>query len=141
MIGVTVFRAEDAVDLGLSDAQAMRALGMAAAGTAFTVRSKATGAVVMIGGACASHPQWATMWAEFAPGARQEARGIVRATRDLIAKLPHRRVDVMVRAGNEEGVRLVRLMGFRLEAVLTEAFEDGADAMLFRHAGTRGGMG
>lgn len=106
---------------------------LALLGQAFTIREYPCGPVLFCGGAGISHSRHATLWSVFDKDAGKWLRAIDRCTRRFLARLEQLRVDTIVRADHVEGHRWVMMLGFELEVpVLTDYFEDGAGACIYR---------
>jgi hypothetical protein len=145
---ISPFRADDALELLVQPSQALdwhdrhaMARKFADAGNAFTVRD-GDGRVIFCGGALEMHPPigdafghfesgHAQLWALF--GARK-GNGLVRvlrATRQFIAGLPHKRIDAPV-ADRPEAIRWAEWLGLRFDVRLADAAPGGGDILLYR---------
>ena len=74
---------------------------------------------------------YAQLWAYFARGKRHALPRLIRATRQFIDSLPHRRVDTAV-ADDPKAIRYAELLGLRLDVRLHEAGMCGEDLLLYR---------
>jgi hypothetical protein len=106
----------------------------ASTGRCFTIRwaDGRPGGPIMCAGALQSHAGHATLWAAFSPDAGRAMLAIERRTRLFIARLPHRRIDAVVRSDHRAGHRFVHRLGLVAEARLNDFYEDGGDAVIYR---------
>lgn len=93
--------------------------------------------IVFCGGAVVSHAGLATIWGAFSPVAGPAMLGIERRARRWLARLPHRRIDAVVRDGHKAGHKWIKRLGFVPEARLADYYADGADAWIYRWEGDR----
>jgi hypothetical protein len=113
-----------------------RGCALSANGRCFTARRfHADAPALMCAGALETHPDLATLWAVFSEEAVRDLHAMVHiriATRTFLAKLPHRRVDAMVRSDHRGGHVFAHKLGMAAEARLNDYFPDGGDAVVYR---------
>lgn len=142
MIGVAPLEARDVRAIAPQDAQLRdwpddmepHLAALAAKGRAFTLR--ADGRVLAIMGVMEVHRQAATAWALIGRGCWGHMGAMTRICRDYLDDQPHRRIDMLVRAGFAAGHRWAGRLGFEREAVLRAWTPDGEDMVM--HARIRG---
>lgn len=141
MIRVAPFRVDDAGALILRPGTALTwhdrqavTQRFAAAGRSFTVRNGDR--VIACGGAVEQHARHASLWAIYGEGISRKTWGrLLKGARELIAALPHARVDALVAPGDEGAIGWAKACGLMLEARLYEANPLGGDMLLYRRKG------
>lgn len=137
---VSVFRAIDLADIAIQAGQpefARARFGRAAAfegPRALTARDDA-GRVLLCGGAWEMHAGHATLWAAVSRDAGPAMVALTRRVRLFVDRLPHKRLDCVVRVGFAPGARWMAMLGFAPECTMADYFEDGDAAMVYRRIG------
>lgn len=133
---VKVFETADALALLVHEPQRIEwhdrqalAARFAAHGNAYTIFD-GNGRPIFCGGAVEMHPGHAQLWAVFGCDKRGNMVRVLRATREFIAGLPHRRVDTPV-LDRPEAIRWAELLGLTCEARHRAAAHDGGDVLIY----------
>jgi hypothetical protein len=97
----------------------------------FAVTFMEAGEPVLCGGAMAYWEHRALVWSLFSDRVnRRNFVGVHAAAERFLAALPFKRLEASVDVGFEQGHRWMRLLGFKVEAPLQEAFQvNGSDSV------------
>lgn len=139
MSRIVPFKPEYAVTMLLQPSQALdwhdrtiMAERFAQAGNGFTLLAD-DGRALFCGGAIEVHPGHAQLWGLFAHNKGTAMPRLLRATRQFIAGLPHKRIDAPV-ADRPEAKRWAEWLGLRFDVRLADAAPGGGDLLIYRHA-------
>ena len=100
-----------------------------AAGSAFTVRAD-DGEPLLCAGLIRNHGDWASAWALVSAHAGPAMVTLTRMIARHFNGSGYRRIDTMVRADFEAGIRWARALGFRQEGIMAQCGADGCDLLL-----------
>jgi hypothetical protein len=139
-LNITVLAPSDLQTIDIQDAQAgvrpshariALARKVMDAGPCFAVRSVASGQIVMCAGLIRNHKHYGTLWSLLSPRAGLYMVALTRKVQMFVARRDERRIDTLVHAAHEEGIRWAQLLGFELEGQMPGAAEDGGALLMF----------
>lgn len=78
------------------------------------------------------HPTRASLWALISASSGKHFVAMTRIAKRLVQSLPHKRVEMDVDCGFEQGHRWARILGFTLDAPCLRAYRmDGGDSAIY----------